>query len=421
MDYNNLTTDEMIELFNTACADKEHGYKTVGMLLDKGFNINQPLGADLNTPIFYSLLIDNAKIFSLLYDNNANLNLQNMHGTTPLMVSVWRKEDDTFYDIRIIRNLLDKGADPNAATNNSRTTALHSISIAGNNPFVSLLLTKKYLANINQQNINGSTALMLAVEFEHLDTVKILLENGADPNIKNINGSTALNLAVEFELLDIVKILLENGADPNIPDVHKVPAIFRAVEANLYEIAKELLKNKANPNVWDIHGYSPICMAVIQNPNTNILKLLLDHGADINDKLKLPEGTHTPLHQAVWQLNAVFIKYLLEKGADYTIKNFQELNPLQLLEKKKEDEELAKLNMERTITEHDNELLKINDCINTFKKFISKSGVGAGVGAGVGGTRRRRKTHRHRKQRKRKTVKKRQRRHKTTKKRRKKC
>jgi ankyrin repeat protein len=392
MDYNNLTTDEMLELFNVACDDKEHGYKTVEMLLDKGVNINQPLDTDLNTPIIYSLLMDNAKIFSLLYDNNTDLNIPNMHGTTPLMVSVMMKEDNTFYDIDIIRKLLDKGANPNAATIDSKTTALHSVSEIGNNTFVSLLLTKKYLANINQQNINGSTALNLAVEFEHLDTVKILLEN---------------------------------GADPNIPDVHNVTAIFSAVSENLYEITNELLKKKANPNVWNNDGFSPICMAVMRNPNTNILELLLDNGADINDKSKLPEGTHTPLHEAVYQLNVVFIKYLLERGANYNIKNFKGLTPLQLLEKGKEREELAKLNMEVTIAEHDSELLIINDCINTFKEFISKSGTGvsAGGGAGVGGTRRRRKTRRHRRQRKPKTTKNRRkkghRRYKTVKKRRK--
>lgn len=55
---------------------------------------------------------------------------------------------------------------------------------------------------------HGQTALMLAVSHGRLDTVRLLLEAGADVNIQDEDGSTALMCAAEHGHLDIIKLLL---------------------------------------------------------------------------------------------------------------------------------------------------------------------------------------------------------------------
>ena len=56
-----------------------------------------------------------------------------------------------------------------------------------------------------------------------LDTVKLLIENGADINIKEKDGWTALMLACRNSntesSLETVKLLLENGANVNLRDI----------------------------------------------------------------------------------------------------------------------------------------------------------------------------------------------------------
>tara|TARA_B110001469_G_C9600557_1_gene298394 strand:+ start:201 stop:1394 length:1194 start_codon:yes stop_codon:yes gene_type:complete len=394
-----IDKNEMKKIFMQACDDKEGGHKTVVILLQKDFNINQRLDEHWNTPIMMSLIMNNVKIFSLLYDNNANINLPNLTGTTPLIEAV-SEYDGGFYDTNIVRLLLDKGANPNASTTLVQTTPLQSVSVSGNNEFASLLL--EHGANIDQQNSNRSTALNLAVEFEHLDTVKLLLKK---------------------------------GADPDIPDKHNIPPIYRAVSMKLYDIAKELLERHANPNVYDNDGMSPILLSA-QYSDINMFNLLLENGADINDKSKLQIAPHTPLHEAIYNLNDNFIQFLLERGANYTIRNYGGLTPLQLTEKikKEQEKELAqelkkyqpnekeKQNENSDIIEYKKTVNELDNIINTFRDFIASVG-GASVGgasaggasaggASAGGKRRRRR---------RKTIKKRRRRHKTTKKRRNKC
>ena len=57
------------------------------------------------------------------------------------------------------------------------------------------------LFDVNMENNDGygRTALMYAVCREDYNTVKLLLDNGADVNMKNNDGDTALRYAVDKE------------------------------------------------------------------------------------------------------------------------------------------------------------------------------------------------------------------------------
>ena len=54
--------------------------------------------------------------------------------------------------------------------------------------------------NVNMVDASGNTALMIASDYGHTHLVKILLNNGADPNIENKNGWTAIDFATGFLL-----------------------------------------------------------------------------------------------------------------------------------------------------------------------------------------------------------------------------
>ena len=55
---------------------------------------------------------------------------------------------------------------------------------------------------------------MQAAHSGSTDAVRILIENGADPNVKETaNGQTALMFAAAADRVDVVKLLMARGAD----------------------------------------------------------------------------------------------------------------------------------------------------------------------------------------------------------------
>ena len=71
-------------------------------------------------------------------------------------------------------------------------------------------------AEITYQDSDGDTALHLAATHGLDDVLKTLIEMGIDVNIRNgsMNRWTALITAAYCGKISCLKILLENGADP---------------------------------------------------------------------------------------------------------------------------------------------------------------------------------------------------------------
>ncbi|GAV20288.1 ankyrin repeat domain-containing protein [Mariprofundus micogutta] len=71
-------------------------------------------------------------------------------------------------------------------------------------------------ADINTVDANKNTALHHATKQAHIAIMHFLIENGADLNAQNDRSSTPLHLTEKN--IDTIRILLEAGADPNIKD-----------------------------------------------------------------------------------------------------------------------------------------------------------------------------------------------------------
>ena len=92
------------------------------------------------------------------------------------------------------------------------------------------------------------------------------------------------------------------------------------------DIAKvrELLKRGVNPDERDSFGGTALQAAMFQK-NMEIVKLLLEHGFDVN--AIGPQNGYTPFHDAVWADNLEAVKILLDKGARTNIRGKDGLTP----------------------------------------------------------------------------------------------
>ncbi len=69
-------------------------------------------------------------------------------------------------------------------------------------------------ADVNAQDKNGQSALIIAVRGNNTGTARRLLEKGANVNYMTPQGISPLMFAAQNRNKDMVQLLLENGADP---------------------------------------------------------------------------------------------------------------------------------------------------------------------------------------------------------------
>jgi ankyrin repeat protein len=127
----------------------------------------------------------------------------------------------------------------------------------------------------------GSTPLMYAVLYGDAESVRLLLEAGADPNTRNETRATALMWAVDDP--DKTRLLIRGGADVNArSDDGRTPLLIAAARPGSFDVVKLLLDRKANPSqvVNTYRGpMTPLRLAA-ESGDEPLLRLLLDRAAD---------------------------------------------------------------------------------------------------------------------------------------------
>lgn len=108
------------------------------------------------------------------------------------------------------------------------SVALLNKVIAGDVQAVKTLLT--FGANPNAQRVGiGTRALIYAAwnsrSKPHKEIARMLIEKGADVNVEDWDGNTPLILASKADAIDIIELLLEHGADPNHQDKKDLSAL----------------------------------------------------------------------------------------------------------------------------------------------------------------------------------------------------
>ena len=187
-------------------------------------------------------------------------------------------------------------------------------------------------ANVDAKDDNA-TALYYAAQQGYLDIVKELLRH--NPRVDNGNWAftTPLHVAASNGYVEVVKELLTNNAFIDAKNICKWTALHFATVSGRPEVVQYLLENSAGIDIVDTpQRETPLHKAASDNGNKEIVKLLLEKGADVNAKNMYGE---TPLHKAASDNgNKEIVTLLLEKGANVYAKDTYNQTPLDIAKDK---------------------------------------------------------------------------------------
>lgn len=173
-----------------------------------------------------------------------------------------------------------------------------------------------------------SEDLMRAVSAGDMNTVRSLVEAGADVNATDEYGSgTLLNFDPEMTVY-----LLSQGADPNRQTNENGASVLAGLSyVNQTKCARLLLAHGADVNRGrDESRETPLHHALAGGADIELIRLLIEHGADVNAKTKpgicsynfygsTPTRGETPLHRAAAFASIEIVQLLLQAGADRAI------------------------------------------------------------------------------------------------------
>ncbi len=174
------------------------------------------LGADVNardangvSPLHSVSSRGHVEAAKVLLDSGARPEAKMSDASTPLHLAAANGHAE------LVALLVEKGA-PFDVRDGSEDTPLHSAAQQAQWAVVGLLagrIPDRDGALLNKQDFDGSTVLHIAAASGQLDTVKLLVAEGADINLRNTLGQTAFNLAEDGGFKELAAFLAAKGGD----------------------------------------------------------------------------------------------------------------------------------------------------------------------------------------------------------------
>jgi len=198
-----------------------------------------------------------------------------------------------------------------------------------------------------------------AIEKSDLKALKAMIDNGLDVN--KYPNNPLLKTAIYYKNLDIVKLFIKSGADPNQVNQFGNTPLSEAIEQNDAKIFKYLISKGARVKANPVFSY---VIKAAQKGNTEILKIVLRKGGDVNEyhptlretalmsmtdtllkdkkkyeiiRLLIKSGANvhakdrwgrTVMHHAASSHDIEYTKILLKKGADINSLDYMSQTPL---------------------------------------------------------------------------------------------
>jgi ankyrin repeat protein len=315
--------------------------EAVKYLIEKGADTEIKEYENGNTPLMAAITLGYTDIIVYLVSKKANINAINNNGDTPILFAA------LLGNMKLIMFLHELGADINHKSHENISCILFAVGNAFYDIFrylitnnveldvmdcdykhlFDLLIEKKNIKEINECREmmikylyfhslikkDFETALLMAIFLKNTSkAIELIEKNHADYRKIYSNKLTILHYAVLFNNIELIEYLVDFKYDLNIPSLlhfcvdknndymlnqilkstrkmineyntdYICTPLVRAVISNKIQTAEILLMYSAKPNICGSGNYSALYFAIM-NQNFDMVKMLIDYGADVNN------------------------------------------------------------------------------------------------------------------------------------------
>lgn len=298
-------------------------YDIVVALLDAGADVNQQDESG-STALQFACDKSNSRVTQLLLTRRPDLNIKDNDGCVAVVDAVRGAS------FECLKMLLDAGADFEAADSDGQTPLAHAAE--SRDPRCFKLLLERGAQPVVPKNEDETNCSIPRSRFSFLgwlaydcavDTVKIYLEHlkpRISEDVFSSEVTEALAMATYEPQLETMRVLLEHGADPNVMvsklDIKYATSIGIAIANDHVDAVRVLLDNKATPvdlNKVDDYRDTPLHLVLdryMLEVQEEIVDMLLDHGADAT----ISSGTYgTVLNATCGTVDEEIVKKILNQ------------------------------------------------------------------------------------------------------------
>jgi ankyrin repeat protein len=240
--------------------------------------------------------IETAKV---MLDARVDINQTDVDNASSLVIAIMNKQ------YTFAKFLLDRGADPNVTDVKGRAALYAAIDMRNEDwsalplrkqqdPMPSMDLIKAILAHGGSPNVKlthnlpgrsgmdygdvaldeGATPFMRAARSGDAETMRVLLQAGADPKLTTKDGNTALLFAAgigyrdkqtkgsDQDALEAVKLCLDQGLDLNQTNAKNETVLHGAANRGSDLLVKYLVEHGAKLDVKSKAGFTPLDIAL---------------------------------------------------------------------------------------------------------------------------------------------------------------
>ncbi|XP_072031055.1 dynein axonemal heavy chain 12-like [Amphiura filiformis] len=259
------------------------------LILERGGDANTQ-AYDKATPLYLAAQEDYPQCIEVLLSHGANANLETEDGLKPLHAAAHKGHE------RCARQLYPQTTIP---PQTAPYTPLHFACAQGHIQVIKYLLEagcdvntglkkqdvnnkpKKDGEGVDEEHMNPEAPLLDAIENQHLNIVKCLLENGAKTECLEM----FCPLKTAFPSEPLLRMLLEHGCSVNCGHVSKGPELL--CENQDLKAVKFLLHCGMELDLSCLHEGNGCCLGVLTSSNTDFMATLVKMAAEFTDNLHL--------------------------------------------------------------------------------------------------------------------------------------